>query len=114
MIIRKEDVGINVRQHLRGGSGEVRQQTVVKNDEVPNLRAHGIQTIEKGATIGYHIHENETEIYFVLKGRAGFDDNGKRVILNEGDAIITRSGEGHAVSNAGDGDLVIFTTIIKN
>jgi quercetin dioxygenase-like cupin family protein len=113
MIFRKDDINTDIRHHLRGGAGEVKQKTLASGDCVPNLRTQSIQTIEKGATIGYHIHEDESEIYYILKGRASFNDNGKCSILNEGDLVITNGGCGHAVANAGDGELVLLATIIK-
>lgn len=56
-------------------------------------------TLLPGCSIGYHTHEHETEFYYILKGEAVFDDNGKEVVLHAGDVGATGYGEGHSLEN---------------
>ena len=47
--------------------------------------------------IGYHVHTNESETYYILKGTARFNDNGTEHILCPGDVAFTGSGDGHGI-----------------
>ena len=60
---------------------------------------------EPGAYAGYHRHEGHESILYVLAGRAENYQDGERCILEPGDALLTKSGQAHAVRNIGDGDL---------
>ena len=33
--------------------------------------------VDPGCSIGYHTHDHETEFYYIIKGEAVFNDNGK-------------------------------------
>ena len=53
--------------------------------------------INPGCSIGYHTHNHETEFYYIIKGEAVFNDDGKEVILHAGDIGITGYGQGHGL-----------------
>ena len=55
--------------------------------------------VDPGCSIGYHTHDHETEFYYIVKGEAVFNDNGKEVILRAGDIGATGYGEGHGLEN---------------
>ena len=61
-----------------------------------------------GTYAGYHRHEGSEEILLVVSGKAENFQDGNRCILDPGDAILTKSGQAHAVRNAGDEDLKIL------
>ena len=44
-------------------------------------------TVDPGCSIGYHNHEHETEFYYIIKGEAVFNDDGKEVIVHAGDIV---------------------------
>ena len=69
-------------------------------------------TLDKGCSIGYHVHEGETETFYVIEGKALYNDNGTEVEASAGDVLHVRSGEGHAVANRGDEPLVLLAAII--
>lgn len=54
-------------------------------------------TVYPGSAIGYHVHTNESETYYILKGTARFNDNGTEHILCPGDVAFTGSGDGHGI-----------------
>ena len=65
------------------------------------------RALHPGATIGAHVNDKD-EIYYVLSGRGALTLNGREREVGAGDAILTRSGDSHALRQIGDEDLVIF------
>lgn len=113
MIRRQNDFKKEERREMRGGKGLVTIEHIWKEGDglrAP-VRMYAKLTLEPGSSIGYHVHENEEEIFYVLSGRAGADDNGRKTVLETGDSIVTRGGEGHAVSALGKTPLVLLAII---
>jgi quercetin dioxygenase-like cupin family protein len=64
--------------------------------------------LEPGAYAGYHRHEGNEEILYVVSGKAENYQDGERCTLEPGDAILVKSGQAHAVKNIGHEDLKIL------
>ena len=103
---------VEVRSRMRGGSGDVQIAHVIKDSLPGKCRMLSEITIAPGGSIGYHVHEKETEIFIIKSGRALIDDNGVKVTANPGDAISTPGGHGHSVESIGDESLVMTAIII--
>lgn len=69
-------------------------------------------TVAPHSGIGYHIHNGDTEIYYVISGRAKYNDNGSWTTIEAGDVTFTPSGTGHGIDNDGDEPLDIIALII--
>ncbi|MBE6995131.1 MAG: cupin domain-containing protein [Ruminococcaceae bacterium] len=69
-------------------------------------------TLEPGRSIGYHIHEKETEFYYILKGEGVFNDNGTEVIVRPGDICATAHGEHHGMENRSAENLEMIALIV--
>ena len=86
MIRRSKDYNIEVIDGLKGGKGHV---TVVNFFEMEDFlgkgRLYGKSIIKPGNSIGYHTHEGDQEAYFILKGKALYNENGVETILEPGD-----------------------------
>lgn len=70
-------------------------------------------TIEPGCSLGFHEHHGESETYYILKGQGIYSDNGTLRMVKAGDVTFTPDGEGHALTNTEDTDLVFMALIIK-
>lgn len=68
-------------------------------------------TLEPGAAVEPHAHENEGEIYIIISGAAVADDNGTIVELKPGDVMWTADGKYHAISNKSDEPMVMYAII---
>lgn len=69
--------------------------------------------LEPGCSIGYHTHTHETEFYYMLKGEAVFNDNGREeVILRAGDIAATGYGEGHSLENQSQETVELIALIV--
>ncbi len=114
MIKRTADMKDNVKVNMRGGDGQAVVREIITKDEYDgNARLVGTITLEPGCSIGAHVHENEEEIFYIIKGTATYDDNGETVILNEGDSCICKGGEKHSIANkTADTTLQVFALIL--
>ena len=113
MITRKEEQTTSIREYMRGGKEYVKMTALSK--ELPaNARLFSVLKLIPGASIGYHVHEKETELFFFAEGCGRVRDDDQYYDVSAGDSMATFSGHGHAVENTGDHDLVIVAVIIKD
>lgn len=114
MIKRSNEMTDNIKVNMRGGDGQVAvREILVKGEYKGNARLVGTITLEPGCSIGAHVHENEEEIFYIIKGTATYDDNGETVILNEGDSCLCLGGEKHSIANRmSEGKVQVFAVIL--
>ena len=74
-------------------------------------RLYAHVTVQPGASLDFHIHEEEMESYYILKGTARVRDNEKIVTLTAGDALITPDNECHGLYNDSN-EVVEFMALI--
>ncbi|MBE6384417.1 MAG: cupin domain-containing protein [Lentisphaerae bacterium] len=102
-----------LRENMRGGSGTVKIEHFWEPGS--EMRAHNRMaarlTLPPGGSIGFHNHENEDEIFVIVKGQAEADDNGKITLLSAGDTLLTGNGAGHSIRNVGKEDLELVALI---
>ena len=85
---------------MRGGNGTVEITNFATPEELNNKgRLFANITLNPGCGIGFHMHENESELFYVMKGEALYNDNGVECVVSAGDVIVCPAGSGHAVSN---------------
>lgn len=113
MIKRNNAMETDVRENMRGGDGKVAITEILKKGEYKGgARLVGTITLEKGCSIGAHVHENEEEIFYIIEGTATYNDNGKVEILNKGDCCICLGGEEHSIRNNEEETLTVFAVIL--
>ena len=113
MITRKAQQGHSIRENMRGGEKYV-QFTDLSSALPDSMRVYSILTLIPGASIGYHVHENETEMFYFLEGHGRVRDDDQEYDIAAGDSMATMSGHGHGVTNTGDTDLVLLACIVKD
>lgn len=113
MITRRDDQKKSVREYMRGGK-EFVQLTALSRELPGHARMFSVLRLIPGASIGYHEHEGETEMFYFLEGCGRVRDDDKYCDVNAGDSMATFSGHGHAVENTGDCDLVILAVIVTD
>ena len=113
MIKRFMELKETINENMRGGDGSIIITHLADKDEMyDKSRLFARITIKPGCSIGYHVHENETEFYHIVSGTALYDDNGKQVELRSGDVTVTPAGHGHSIVNNGDADLIVIALIM--
>ena len=114
MIKRSADYKSVVLEKMRGGEGSVTITHVWEQEELsdknPN-RLFAKLTLKPNCSIGIHVHENEDEVFYVMKGEAEANDNGEIVILKEGDTILTGNGGKHSIKCISDTPLELLAVI---
>ncbi len=113
MIRKASDCKFEARVNMRGGSGSVHVTDFVTKDELLDKgRIFSRLSMAPGCGIGYHVHENETEIFIIERGTALYNDGGTEVLLTAGDVAITPVGTGHAIKNGGDDETLDVIALI--
>lgn len=65
-------------KNLHGGSGIVRiERNVTSEDNLESIDMFARVILEKDASIGYHEHVSDSEVYYILEGNGIFIDNGQ-------------------------------------
>ena len=111
MISRKETMPVTAREHMRGGEG-IAHLTAIFPQLPANARLFSVIELQPGESIGYHVHENETEMFYFMEGTAQVQDDDAVAELHAGDALATPNGHGHGVKNIGDTPLRFVAAII--
>jgi len=113
MVIKIEDMKSEQRERMRGGEGTVGLLSIVPADDLPaKARLFSVVTLQKGCSIGSHIHENETEIFYILEGEGMLNDNGVNKTLRAGDCNVCPSGHSHAIANEKEEPLKFIAAIV--
>ena len=67
--------------------------------------------LEKGSSIGLHTHETNSEIIYIVSGKADFIYDGGTETVEAGCCHYCPKGHTHSMKNNSDEDLVFFATI---
>ncbi len=111
MIRRKEEMKVTSK-NMRGGNGEIQMTHHLAPEELSHGRLFSTVTVEKGNSIGYHEHHNETEYYLILSGEGIVEEAEGDSTVKAGDLVITGNGQGHAIRNEKDDPLVFIALIV--
>lgn len=113
MIKRKEEFTPELREHMRGGDGTVEITNFVTEKELYNKgRLFGTIRLAPGCGIGYHVHEKDSELFYILKGTAVYTDGDEEKTVAAGDVTITPAGTGHAIRNESGEDVLLVALIV--
>lgn len=91
---------------FKGGAGELIAR--MYTDELGKL-LYG--KLEPGSSIGYHKHETNSEIIYILEGSGKCLYEGEEEKLTAGDCHYCPKGHSHSLINDSDADMVFFAVI---
>ena len=113
MINRKEDCKVEVREKMRDGAGSVQLTHFAGSAELNDKgRLFAKITLQPGCGIGYHVHEKDSELFYILSGVAKYNDNGVDVTVSAGDVTVTPAGQGHSIHNDGTEVVELVAVIV--
>ena len=113
MVRHNEDYKVDVREQMRGGNGTVKIENFVSADEMNNQgRLFGKIILEPGSSIGYHVHETDAEIFYLIKGSSQYTDGDSTVTVNAGDTMVCPTGTGHSIANESDETIELVAVIV--
>jgi mannose-6-phosphate isomerase-like protein (cupin superfamily) len=112
MVRKMADMEKQVRREMRGGKGTVEIQHVFRQEELKGkARLFARMTVAPGSSIGYHVHEGEEEIFYILSGSGLVVEQDVSTRVGPGDAVLTGAG-GHSIENQGDTPLELVAAIL--
>ena len=98
MYIKKDQTIRQVLSNVRGGPGEMIRLDWAETLP-PHVKVMATIILEPGSGIGYHTHDGETEVFYILEGELEIDDNGTVHTVRSGDIVVTGGGDGHSAMN---------------
>lgn len=113
MIRKAAECQKEYREHMRGGNGTVEITNFATPGELNDKgRLFANITLRPGCGIGYHVHEKDSELFYLMKGEALYNDNGAESLVCAGDVLICPAGSGHAITNNGEENVEICAVIV--
>lgn len=106
MIINFDEMPAKDYAHFKGGEKAFNAKIV---DDGINKILRG--TLVPGATIGYHCHEDSSEIIFILSGTGKVLYDDKEETVSEGMCHYCAKGHSHSLINESDSDLVFYAVV---
>lgn len=114
-MVRKSDEKITQRKPAPfDGVGEIMVRSLLNGPEelYEKGRVFAHTTVYPGSAIGYHVHTDESETYYILSGTGKFNDNGLEKRVSAGDVTFTGAGEGHGLEAIGDQPVELIALIL--
>ena len=114
MIRRADECKVEYREHMRDGDGTVKLTSFISGPEDLNGKGRLFSriTLEPGCSIGFHVHENDSELFYFIRGTGEYSDNGEICTVNPGDVAVCPAGTGHSIANRGDEVLELVAVIV--
>jgi mannose-6-phosphate isomerase-like protein (cupin superfamily) len=115
MIKKAEEMLREIRENMRGGSGQAELVQLFKPGEFAGkARLIARLTLWTGCSIGMHQHLGDEEVFYIISGEGTCQDSpdGPRQPVQAGDATLTVAGGWHAIMNEGPEPLVLLAVIL--
>ena len=114
MIRKSSECQIEYREHMRDGDGTVQLTHFIKGPEELNGKGRLFSkiTLNPGCSIGYHLHDKDAELFYILKGTAEYNDNGEMRTVQAGDVTICPTGTCHGIANKTDEVVELVAVIV--
>lgn len=106
-----------IRREVQGGVGEAQCLFAIPRGEGPaesRFKMVGKMTFDAGASIGFHTHDTDEEIYIILSGKGVYtEDDGSRHEVGPGDVSLTMRGQRHGLEVSKEGPLTLLALIAE-
>ena len=114
MIRRADECKVEYREHMRDGDGTVMLTSFISGPEELNEKGRLFSkiTLEPGCSIGFHTHDKDAELFYILRGTAEYSDNGAICTVTAGDVTICPTGTGHGIANRGTETVELVAVIV--
>ena len=103
-----------VKKDLRGGAGEAKFFPSHLPQEGACVQTAARIELAPGASIGFHRHEDDEEVYAIVSGEGTYFYDGGEAPARSGDIFTTLQGMSHGLRNDGDSPLVFFAVVAKH
>lgn len=97
-----------------GGHGELDLYWTLNEEDLCHKGKGMLRIVlPPGSSIGYHQHQGNFEVYYILSGSGIFNDNGTEKPIQAGEAGVIRPGEFHALENTGSQEMTLIAVVIN-
>lgn len=113
-IVRRKNERTTVCGKKFNGAGELKATMILESIDEMNGKGRMFNHcfLEPGCEIGWHIHNGDSEVYYILGGTGTYSDNGTPITVGEGDVTMVHSGEGHSLLNSGSDTLEFIALVL--
>jgi mannose-6-phosphate isomerase-like protein (cupin superfamily) len=113
MIKRRHEMEKEVRERMRDGAGAVEILHVFRSRELKGkTRLFARLRLQAGSSIGFHRHEGEEEIFYIISGSGEVSEGGPSSPVGPGDAVHSGDGAGHSIATPGPEPLDFLAVIL--
>ena len=112
MIKNKEEITVSTEKNNNGEIKLYLSDLADFANRNSKLRTFAHAVLKSGEEVEFHIHQGESESYYVLSGKGLYNDNGEMVEVTKGTVTFTPSGSGHGIKNIGNEDLEFIALIV--
>lgn len=106
MKIDFENISEETLNNFKGGNG-----LLITRNYIDNNNKIMMSKLQPGASSGYHLHEGNNEIVYIIEGRARFIYDDKEELLNAGEVHYCPNGHSHSMHNDTD-DVLKYLAIV--
>ena len=101
-----EKIETKILHSFQGGNGDI--EAKIHADELNRI----IKSVyAPGTSTGYHLHDDSSEILFILSGNCKVIHQGREERLTIGNCHYCKKGESHAVINDSHEDLIMYAVV---
>ena len=99
MVRRYKEIIVEQKPAPFNGDGTIKVRHLLNGEAelYHKGRVFAHTTVYPGSSIGYHVHKNESETYYIISGSGRYNDNGTMVTFEAGDVLYCKDGEGHSI-----------------
>ena len=112
MILKKENINKVAENNAKGAPAFYKSNLAAFSEQNKKIRMYGFIELLPGEEVPYHIHEGESEMYYILSGSGVYNDNGEEIEIIPGSITMTPSGSGHGLKNTGEENLNFMALIL--
>lgn len=106
MILDFSQMEVTKIDNFKGGAKEIYSKMFVDDSNKIML-----SVLKPGASIGYHKHEDNCEIIFMIKGNAMVNYDNETLRLQNGQAFYCPKGHSHDLVNDTDEEIMFFAVV---
>lgn len=114
MVRKNEEKEVVRKPAPFNGTGEITVRSLLNGDgEMSHKgRVFAHTTVYPGSAIGYHVHQGDSETYYILSGTGRYNDDGVITTVTAGDVTYTAPGHGHGIEAVGDEPVEMIALIL--
>ena len=106
MKINFNDIEEKALHEFKGGEGDfLTRMNIDDKNKVMLAR------LEPGSSIGEHLHDVDSEIMFIISGKADYLYDGKTEVVSAGECHYCPKGHSHKMVNNYDEDVVFYAVV---